>query len=172
MVHAEHVWSVLLATHAAAASLAMVLGAVNVLRRRRGDGPHRAIGWMWVVLMYFTAFSSFFIQQLRPGRFSWIHALSVLTIVTLSLGLWNARRGNIPRHAANMIGTYIGLLGAFVGVVAVPTRLVPQAFQHNWLEMTLLTAGVVAVGLGIVAAIIKAMGQTTVGSNVAPGSAA
>ncbi|HET8598908.1 MAG TPA: DUF2306 domain-containing protein [Segeticoccus sp.] len=155
MIATAHAWSVLVGTHAVVATLALVLGAVNVLRRRRGDGPHRLIGRVWVGLMYFTAFSSFFIQQLRPGRFSWIHALSVLTIVTLSLGLWHARRGNVPRHAANMIGTYLGLLGALVGVVAVPSRLVPQAFRQDWAAMTLLTAVVVAVGLLFVAVVTR-----------------
>ena len=83
--------------------------------------------------MYFTATSSFWIQQLRPGSFSWIHGLSAFTIVTLSLGLWNARRGRVRAHAGNMIGTYVGLWGAFAGVAVVPSRLVPQAFQANWL---------------------------------------
>ncbi len=95
----------LVATHAVAATLAMVLGAVNVLRRRRGDAPHRFIGRVWLVAMYFTAFSSFWIQDLRPGSYSWIHGLSAFTIVTLSLGLWNVApwpdpcpRGQHDRH--------------------------------------------------------------------------
>jgi uncharacterized membrane protein len=157
----EHAWTVLIGTHAFAASFAMVLGAVNLLRRKRGDLPHRTIGRVWLVLMYFTAGSSFFIQQIRPGNFSWIHALSAFTIVTLSLGLWNVRRGNIPGHAGNMIGTYLGLIGAFIGVVAVPSRLVPQAFQSNWLGMTALTAAVIAVGLAFVAVVIRLLGQAS-----------
>src|SRR5262245_35826328 len=92
---AMHGFTILIALHAVAATLAMVLGAVNLLRRRRGDLPHRIIGRTWIVAMYFTAVSSFWIQEIRPGRFSWIHALSVLTIVTLTLGLWNARRGRV-----------------------------------------------------------------------------
>lgn len=159
MVQTAHAWSVLLVGHAVAASLAMVLGAAQVLRRRRGDRAHRALGWAWVGVMYFTALSSFFIRQLRPGSFSWIHALSVLTLVTLTLGLWNARRGNLRGHAANMIGSYVGLLGAFVGVVAVPGRLVPQAFQQDWPPMLLLTAGVVGTGLALVALLVRVLGR-------------
>lgn len=137
----------LVAGHATAATLAMVLGAVNVVRRRRGDPAHRLIGRVWVVAMYLTAGSSFWIQDLRPGSFSWIHGLSVLTLVTLTLGLWRIRRGDVRSHAANMIGTYLGLLGAFVGVVAVPTRLIPSAFQQDWLGMAAVTAAIVAAGL-------------------------
>lgn len=154
-----HEWTVLIAVHAVAATLAMVLGAVNLLRRKRGDGPHRVIGRTWIGAMYFTAVSSFWIQEIRPGRFSWIHALSVLTIVTLTLGLWNARRGRVAAHAGNMIGTYLGLLGALLGVVVVPTRLIPQAFQQNWLGMAAVTAVVVGVGLAFVALVIRLLGR-------------
>ena len=168
----EHSWTVLIVLHAVAATLAMVLGGVNVLRRRRGDLPHRTIGRIWLGLMYFTAGSSFWIQQIRPGNFSWIHGLSAFTIVTLTLGLWHARRGNIRAHAGNMIGTYAGLWGAFIGVAAVPSRLVPQAFQQDWAGMTLITVGIVAVGLGLVAALIRLLGQAGVPTGAQPRTAA
>jgi uncharacterized membrane protein len=150
-----HHWNVLIAIHAVAASLSLVLGAANLARRSYGDLPHRVIGRTWLVLMYFTAGSSFWIQQLRPGNFSWIHGLSAFTLVTLTLGWWFARHGNRPAHAGNMIGTYAGLWGAFIGVVVVPSRLVPQAFQDDWLAMATLTLGIVLVGLGAVAVVVS-----------------
>lgn len=150
MVQTEHVWSVLIGVHALAASGAIVLGAANLLRRPKGDAAHRAVGRIWAGLMYFTAVSSFFVQTIRPGNFSWIHALSVLTLVTLTVGLWAARRGRVRLHAANMIGTYVGLWGAFIGVVAVPDRLVPHAFQANWAGMGALTLAIVGCGLALV----------------------
>jgi uncharacterized membrane protein len=158
----NHSWNALVVAHALAASLAMVVGAVNLVRRRRGDAPHRAIGRVWLGCMYLTATSSFWIQQLRPGSFSWIHGLSAFTLVTLSLGLWNARRGHVRAHAGNMIGTYLGLWGAFVGVAVVPTRLVPQAFQAHWWAMGLLTLGIVATGLALTGGIIRWLGQVGV----------
>ncbi len=160
----DHSWNALIAIHAVAATFAMVFGAAQLVRRRKGDRPHRVIGWAWLGCMYFTAFSSFWIQQLRPGNFSWIHGLSAFTIVTLSLGLWNARRGNIRAHAGNMIGTYAGLWGAFIGVVAVPSRLVPSAFQSDWLAMTGLTLGIIAVGLALVAGVVRLLAQVGVPS--------
>jgi uncharacterized membrane protein len=167
----DHDWTLLIATHAVSATLALVLGGANVLRRRRGDRPHRTIGRAWLVLMYFTALSSFWIQQLRPGHFSWIHALSAFTILTLGLGLWNARRGRVRAHAGNMIGTYAGLWGALVGVAVVPSRLVPQSFQSGWLAMTVLTLLVVAVGLTVVGAVIRLLGRAGVPERVeAPAS--
>lgn len=164
MIQTEHAWTLLIITHATAASFSLVLGAVNALRRRRGDRPHRAIGWTWVGLMYFVSFSSFLIQMIRPGSFSWIHALSVLTITTLTLGIWNARRGNIRAHAGNMIGTYLGLWGALIGVVAVPDRLVPQAFQESWLAMGGLTLAIVVAGLSFVGGIIRLLPEPGTGS--------
>lgn len=154
MVQTEHAWSVLVAVHALAASVALILGAANLWRRPRGDQAHRRIGRVWVGLMYFVASSSFLVRTIEPGSFSWIHALSALTLATLSLGLWHARRGQPRLHAAHMIGTYIGLWGAFVGVVAVPDRLVPQAFQSNWLGMGTITVAVIAVGLCIIYAAV------------------
>jgi uncharacterized membrane protein len=155
-----HGWTPLIVLHAVAATLAMVLGAVNLLRRRRGDLPHRVIGRTWLGAMYLTALSSFGIQELRPGRFSWIHALSVLTLITLTLGLWNARKGRVAAHAGNMIGSYLGLIGAFIGVVVVPDRLIPQAFQHNWLGMAAITAVIVGAGLAFVAVVTRLLGGT------------
>lgn len=159
IVATTHAWTILVVLHTLAASLGLLLGGVNALRRRRGDGPHRVIGWTWVALMYFVSFGSFLIRMIRPGQFSWIHALSALTIVTLSLGLWNARRGNIRQHAGNMIGTYLGQWGAFIGVVVVPTRLVPMAFQASWWRMSLLTLAVVGLGVLFVQIVIRSLGS-------------
>ncbi len=148
-------WTLLIASHAIAASLAMVMGALNLLRRRRGDRPHRVLGRAWAGLMYFVAIGSFWIQEPSPGDFSWIHGLSALTIVTLTLALWNARRGNIRGLAANMIGTYCGLLGAFIGVVAIPTRRVPESFQQDWFGMAQISGLIIIAGVAVVYAVTK-----------------
>lgn len=148
-------WPLLVAAHTVTASLSMVLGAVNLLRRPRGDRPHRVIGRTWVGLMYFTALSSFWIQELRPGNFSLIHGLSVFVMVTLTLGWLGARNGDLRAHVGNMVGSYLGTIGAFVFVVAFPDRHVPQAFQQDWLGMTLTTAAIVAVGLLFVAVVTR-----------------
>jgi hypothetical protein len=71
-----------------------------------------------------------------------------------------------------MIGTYVGLWGAFIGVAAVPSRLVPQAFQANWIGMAAITLTIVAVGLLVVAGIIRALGQAGVPARAAASSAA
>jgi uncharacterized membrane protein len=145
------VWTVLIASHATAATLALVLGAVQLLRRHFGDRLHRWTGRVWVVLQYFVAISSFWIRDTATGRFSWIHILSVITIVSITAALIAIRRGDVTTHAISMTMTYLGLIGALIGVVAVPTRLVPRSFAADPVQMILLTAGITAVALGAVA---------------------
>ncbi len=118
-------WSLLLATHAFSASVALPLGAWQLFRPTKGDHQHRLIGRAWVALMLYVSVTSFWIKELKPGEFSLIHILSVVTIVTVSLGLFAAIRGDIRSHRGNMIGSWLGLLGAFIGAVAVPVRAIP-----------------------------------------------
>lgn len=118
-------WTVLIAVHAVAASYALIFGAVNLLRRTKGGDLHRAVGRIWVAAMYIVVLTFFGIRTI-DGGFNWLHALSALTFCTLTAGLWAVRKGNIRAHRSFMTGSYFGLLGAFVGVLAVPSRRIPQ----------------------------------------------
>ena len=60
-------WSLLLATHAFAASVALPLGAWQLFRPTKGDHQHRLIGRTWVVLMLYVSFTSFWIKELDPA---------------------------------------------------------------------------------------------------------
>ena len=123
-------WTLLIALHAAGATLAVVLGGYQVLRRGKGDVLHRRLGRLWMADMYWVTFSSFGIRRLDPGHFTWIHALSLWTILTLSLAVWTARRHDVRAHRRWVVGSYFGLLGAGVAAVAVPSRLLPQTAIH------------------------------------------
>lgn len=141
--------SVLIALHAIGASLALLLGPVNLIRKPKGDRAHRRLGRVWVVAMYWTVVSSFFIHQINPGGFSWIHGLSAFTLITLSVGLWAARAGRITRHRGFMRGSYLGTVGAFIGAVVVPQRDIPQLAVHHpfLLSGAALTLGGLAFGI-------------------------
>ena len=106
--------------------------------------------------MYWTVLSSFFITELDPGHFSWIHGLSALTFVTLSLGTWAAIRGRIDLHRRFMRGSYVGLIGAFLGAVAVPQRDIPQLLVHRPL---VLAAAVTAVAIATVTVVAVCSGH-------------
>ncbi|MGA8788832.1 MAG: DUF2306 domain-containing protein [Paenarthrobacter sp.] len=145
-------WTLLIALHAIAAGYALIFGAVNLLRRNKGSAAHKILGRIWAVAMYIVVLTSFGIRTI-DGGFNWLHALSVLTFCTLTLGLVTARRGNIRAHQRFMTGSYFGLVGAFIGVIAVPDRRLPQMAIHDlagltlWVAALVLTAGLTVAGL-------------------------
>jgi uncharacterized membrane protein len=62
-------------------------------------------------MMMTTAIASLWLQSLSGG-FSFIHLFSVLTLVSIPLAIWHARRGNIRAHMNAMRGVYLGLISA------------------------------------------------------------
>lgn len=145
-------WTFLIALHAIAAGYALIFGAVNLLRRNKGSAAHKILGRIWAVAMYVVVLTSFGIRTI-DGGFNWLHALSVLTFCTLTMGLVTVRRGNIRAHQRFMTGSYFGLVGAFIGVIAVPDRRLPQMAIHDlagltlWVAALALTAGLTVAGL-------------------------
>jgi len=112
--------------HVLAAILALFSG-LGVLLIKKGTPAHVVLGRGFVALMLVAAISSFWITGLRPGHFSWIHTLSVVTLVTIPLAVWRIRRGAWQAHAFTMIGNFVGLLVA--GLFALmPERLMGQVF--------------------------------------------
>ena len=148
-------WALLLAAHAAGALACLGLGAHVLIRRRKGDRVHRTAGWCWVAGMTFVATSSFGLRDLGDGRFSFLHALSVVTLVSLGMGVSAARRHDVRRHRAAMRGSYFGLVGAFVGAVAVPDRALPTFVVTD--PVGALAAGAaIAVSTGLLIAVAYA----------------
>ena len=116
----------LILAHAAAAVSALVLGIVQLLGPK-GTRGHRALGWVWVALMAFIAAGSFAIHTIRQfGPFSWIHLLSIVTLVTLVIGLAHARAGRIEAHRWTMISLFVGAL-----VIAGLFTLVPGRVMNH-----------------------------------------
>jgi len=115
----------IIALHLAAAILALIIGP-TVLWLAKGTARHKLLGRIWALAMLVTALSSFGIRVVNHGQFSWIHLLSVLTLVGLARAILAIRRGDIGGHKAAMRGLFIGL--ALAGVAAVAT---PQRFLHE-----------------------------------------
>ena len=96
--------------HAFAAIAALALGTVQ-MAAPKGTLPHRAIGWTWVILMALIAISSFFIHTICSfGGFSWIHLLSILTLIMLPIGVLRAHRHQVQAHRKTMIALFAGAL--------------------------------------------------------------
>ena len=163
-------WPVLIAVHAVAAAYSILFGAFQLLRRTKGGAIHRVVGRIWVAAMYVVILTSFGIRTLNGG-FTWLHALSVFTFFTVSIGLWAARTGRIPAHRSYMTGSYFGVLGAFVGVVAVPDRRIPQMAVNDlpglalWVACILLTAGFAVAGSVLLGRARKPLGSTAAGGS-------
>lgn len=134
----------LIITHAIAASYVLLLGPVNLLRRRR-DRAHRLIGYGWTAMMLVTCLSSFAIFR---GGFSWLHGLSVFTLFSVGAGIVAAARGNVPAHRYNMTGSYVGTVVAFAFAAFMPGRLIPRLALSDPLSLAFagLLTGVSSVG--------------------------
>jgi len=95
-----------IASHAFAALAALVLGAVQ-FAAPKGTLPHRTIGYIWAALMLFIAVGGFWISELQLwGRWSPIHILSVVVIITVPLAVWRAHRHQVTAHKRGMITLY------------------------------------------------------------------
>jgi uncharacterized membrane protein len=155
----EHQWTTLIVIHAIAASYALIFGAFNIIRKKKGDPLHRALGFTWIACMYFVCISSFWIQTITPGTFSPLHALSLFTIFTVSLALFAAIRHNIDSHKKLMTGSYFGLLAAFIGVASVPTRLIPQMAIHDLMQFLAFSACIIVSATLFILAVISLINQ-------------
>jgi uncharacterized membrane protein len=111
--------------HAFAAMGAFALGVVQ-LAAPKGTLPHRAIGWIWVLLMLIVSVSGLFIHELRIwGPWSPIHLLVIFTLLTLPLAVWRAHEHDVAQHRRAMLGLFFGAL-----VIAGLFTLVPGRLMH------------------------------------------
>ena len=93
--------------HALAAIVAILLGAIQLLSRK-GTLIHKALGWVWVLLMLVVSVSSLFIHEINMwGKYSPIHILSLWTIFCLLLAIYFVRIGNIKKHKQTMTVLYL-----------------------------------------------------------------
>jgi uncharacterized membrane protein len=108
--------------HLAVALCSVLLGAI-VLFRRKGNFSHRVLGRAWVLLMFATAISSFFIQA--RGTFSAIHLLSVTVLISMSYAIFAIRSKRVRGHRIAMICSYASLCVAGVFTL-LPYRMLGQ----------------------------------------------
>lgn len=161
-----HRWTILIALHALGATFSLAVGALLLLRRRKGDLAHRRLGRIWMVAMYWTAGSSFGIRALHPGHLSWIHGLSAWTIVSLTIALWAARTHRVDLHRGFAAGSYFGLCGAGIAAMAFPVRLAPELLVHRPLVFFGVLLAVCLVALAVARACGLSSRRATGGDGV------
>ena len=112
--------------HAFAALAAFLLGVFQ-LASVKGATAHRVIGWLWVILMATVALSSLFVNTTCTfGPFSWIHILTLVTLITLPLAVRSALRHHAVPHARMMISLFVGAL-----VIAGGSAFMPGRIMHD-----------------------------------------
>ena len=103
-----------------------------MLARPKGTTAHKRLGRAYSMLIVFTAVVTLAMPaEVGPRiaeHFGFIHALSVLVLVSIPLAIAAVRRGNIARHKAAMLAVYIGGIGIAGAFAFMPGRLL-----HAWL---------------------------------------
>jgi uncharacterized membrane protein len=95
---------------ALAAMAAFAIGVAQ-LSAPKGTPRHRAVGWLWVLLMLVVAVSAFFIHTIRLwGPWSPIHLLAIFTLVMLPIAVLHAHRHHVAQHRTAMISIFLGVL--------------------------------------------------------------
>ena len=108
--------------HFIAAVLAIILGLINLVSEK-GTFQHRMVGWFWLLIMSFVTVASFWIREINDGDFSWIHLLTIWTIIGMGIAITSIKKGHVKTHAAFMAGTIFGAV--IVGIFAImPGRFI------------------------------------------------
>lgn len=116
----EQIWSLLegksrfIQVHAVAASLALVMGPI-ILLRVKGTGLHKLFGYLFVIAMLTTTLSGFFIYELTGGP-SFFHVLGIVSTVTVTLGVRAILRAK-KDGAAAIDAHYMWMTWAYAGLV-------------------------------------------------------
>jgi uncharacterized membrane protein len=113
--------------HLATVMTPLAITPVQLLRRR-GDGAHRVLGWIWSISLFATALISFGIRDVNNGKLSFVHIFSVITIVTVPLLIFAARYHRIARHRGAVRGLVTGAL-----LTAGYFTLLPNRMLGGWL---------------------------------------
>ena len=114
--------------HLATALLALGLGAAN-LALAKGTLRHRIVGWAWTGVMLCVTLSSFAIRELNSGAFSWIHALTVWTLISMFVAIYAIRTGRPKMHSRFMTGTMAGAIVAG-GLALAPGRFIGRLLGY------------------------------------------
>ncbi|RYY43835.1 MAG: hypothetical protein EOP59_07255 [Sphingomonadales bacterium] len=95
--------------HIATIAIALALTPFMMLRQR-GTRRHRQLGYVWCAAMVATAAISFTIRLTGHGGFSFVHILSVWTLIQVPVIILSARRHAHARHRSAVRGMAIGAL--------------------------------------------------------------
>ena len=109
------------------AEMAAFVVALTQFALPKGTNRHRAVGYLWAALMVLVVVPSFWIHSIRMwGPWSWIHLLSIYTLIMLPLAVVHARGHRVKAHRNSMLGLFLGAL-----VIAGVFTLMPGRVMHD-----------------------------------------
>jgi len=113
--------------HVATVVPAFLIGTFQIFASRKGAPLHRALGYVYLVLMSITAITTLFVHQLMPHSPFWglspIHLLVPLTLFGVVGALRGAWTHNIALHKRAMIALYVGGMLIAGGLTFLPGRI-------------------------------------------------
>jgi uncharacterized membrane protein len=113
--------------HVATVLPAFLIGTFQIFISRKGSPIHKALGYVYLILMSVTAITTLFVHQLMPNSPFWglspIHLLVPLTLYGVIAALYSAWTHNIAMHKQAMIGLYIGGMLIAGGFAFFPGRI-------------------------------------------------
>lgn len=118
--------------HVATVVPAALIGTYLIFVSRKGARWHRALGYVYLVLMTVTAVTTLWVHSLMPRGpffgFSPVHLLIPLTLFGVYGALRSARAHRVNRHRAGMLGVYFGGIMVAGGLTFLPGRIMHGIF--------------------------------------------
>lgn len=115
--------------HLSAGIWVLVIGLLQLLREK-GTASHKVLGRSWMLAMIIASVSSFWIKGFVDWFYGYgpIHVLSIWILICVAVSVSSARRGNVKLHRSFAVGAYYGTIGAALGAVLMPGRLLHTVF--------------------------------------------
>ncbi|WP_424810777.1 hypothetical protein [Roseococcus sp. YIM B11640] len=115
----------MLILHLSLSVLALV-SVLAVLTLPKGRGSHRWLGRIAGLALVGTALASFGVRS--HGHFTYLHLLSVATLLTVPYAVWMVRQGHVARHRRIMLINAGGLFVAGLAATMAPGRYLHGIF--------------------------------------------
>lgn len=107
-------------------SLLALAAILVILLLPKGRAAHRWLGRLAAGALVLSALSSFGIQA--RGALSWLHVLSVVTLVNVAWAVWAIRHGRVAAHKRAMMAGAGGLFIAGLFATFAPGRYLYGVF--------------------------------------------
>ncbi|MFY8107288.1 MAG: hypothetical protein ACOVKO_10255 [Elstera sp.] len=115
-----------LTLHVASALLALGAGAILYALPRKGNAWHRRLGILSAFGLFVTGATGLMLFGLTGG-FNFLHVLSLVTLVAVSVGIFALMRWRRTRNPAWLIAHYRSMSGAYTGLlIALVLRVLPD----------------------------------------------